>query len=151
MLKSVALMTTAALLAGSPAVAAGLEASQGARISSAAAGLYLAVPFGGTRSGKPQAGLRLQMTHDYRVAGAYNAPVVQANAMDLRLLGDKQTTLYVANMPVTGEEARKRNLTGASTLVTVAIVAAAVVGGVVILNAVTDDNDDRCLDPAICD
>jgi hypothetical protein len=56
------------------------------------------------------------MTHDYRNATAQTAPVVRANALDLRLVGEMQSTLYVANIPVTGAEARKQNLTGMGTV-----------------------------------
>jgi len=149
--RSLALVATVSL-AASPCAAAGLDAAQeiGDRRSGAVAGVYLSVPFNGARSGKPQAGLRLQMAHDYRDSLARNAPVARADALDLRLIGDRKPTLYVANMPVTGEEARKRKLLGGG-IVNLAILGLAVVGGLVIYNAIDDDEEDNCLDPATCD
>jgi hypothetical protein len=152
MLKRLPVLIAAASMAATPSLAAGLEASElGARNSGAAVGAYLTLPFSGERSGKPQAGLRLQMVHDYRASTAQSAPVVRADAVDLRLVGDRKPTLYVASVPVTGEEARKHKLAGVGTLVTLAIVAAAVVGGIVILDAISDDDDENCLDPNLCD
>ena len=152
MLRQLSLIAAAGSLAGTPALAAGLQASHevGAPRSGAVAGAYFSIPFGGARSGRAQAGLRLQMTHHFRDSMSPNAPVVRANAVDLRLTGDRNPTLYVAGRPVTGEEARKNNLVGGG-IVSTAILVAAVVGAVVIYSALSGDNDDKCLDPALCD
>ena len=155
MIKKVVALAAAVSTLAAPSMAASIHAAPelGERRSAAAAGMYLSFPFGGERSGRPQAGLRLQMSHDYRNASAQAAPVVRANVFDLRWLGEREATVYIADLPVTGEEARKHNLTGVSTLVTVAILAAAAVGAVVIYNALNDDDDDderQCLLPEGC-
>lgn len=150
MLKSLLTIGTTALVAAAPAMAANSEA-YGERRSGATAGAYFSIPFGGTRGEKPHAGLRLQVSHDYRNATAQNAPVVRANALDLRLVGEKRRTLYIANVPVTGEEARKHNLAGVSTAATVAILAATAVGAIVLVNALSGDTGSKCLDPAKCE
>ena len=155
MLQKVFGLVVATSIAAAPFAALAQEPSLGERRSGAAAGAYFSIPFGGSASGTPQAGLRLQMVHDYRSQSTRDYRTAQANALDLRLSRGKQPTLYVANMPVTGDEGRKHNLTGAGTLVTVVVLAAAAVGTVVILNALLDDDDDdlderRCLLPEGC-
>ena len=155
MLKKVLAFAAAASTAGAPCLAASVDAppEQGERRSGAAVGMYLSVPFGGARSGRAQAGLRLRMSHDYRNPSAPAAPVIQADALDLRLMGDREPTLYAAGMPLNGEAARRNNLTGVGTLVSVAVLAAAVVGAVVIYKAVDDDDaddDQMCLIPEGC-
>ena len=144
MLKKLQLFVAAASVAATPCLAADLEPSQsqGERRTGAVAGAYLTIPFGGARSGKTQSGFRLQMTHDYRNATAPNAQVVRSNTFDLRLVGDKQTTLYVANMPVTGKEARKLNMAGGGGIMSIVIIAAAVVGSYLLYKEVIDDDDD---------
>jgi hypothetical protein len=138
-------------LAATPCLAAELHAENapGERRSGAVAGGYFSVPFGGKRDGKPQAGLRLQMAHDYRDAVGANAPVAKTDAFELRLLGDKKPTLYAAGMALTGEEAEKRNLMSGG-IIGLAIVAGAIVGAVLVARMLTDD-DTKCLDPNICD
>lgn len=145
-------LAAAASIAATPCMAAGVEASQalGARQSGAVGGLYLSMPLGGTRSGKPQAGLRLQMAHDYRDATAPRAPVVRSNGFDLRLIGEKKPTLFVADRPVTGKQARRHNLVGGGGILSLVILAAAAVGGYVIYKEVFDD-DEQCLIPEGCD
>lgn len=137
-------IAAAASITATPCMAAGPETTGalGMRQSAAVGGLYFSVPFGGKRAGKPQAGLRLQMAHDYRDAAARTAPVLRGNAFDLRLVGEKKPTLYVANMPVTGKQARRHNLTGGGGIVSLAILAAAAVGAYVIYNEVFDDDDE---------
>ena len=152
MLSKLLLTAAAASLAATPCAAAGLERSSevGERKSGAVAGFYWSIPFGGKRSGKSQAGLRLQATHDYRHASAPSAPVIQADAFDLRLIGDRHATLYVADVPVTGEEARKHNFAGGS-LLTIGVLALAAVGAIVVFNAISDADDDQCFEPTLCD
>ena len=130
-------------MAASPCLAADLIQvdEAGARRSGAGAGLYLEVPLGGPRSGHAQAGLRLTVNHDYRDAVTPTAPLVRSNAFDFRLVGDREPTLYLAGRPLTGEDSRRNNLTGVSTIVTVVVLAAAVVGGIVIWKAIDDDTD----------
>ncbi len=131
-------------MAASPCLAADLHQVNdvGARRSGAGAGVYFQVPLGGARSGQPHAGLRVTTIHDYRDARAQNAPVVQGETFNLRLVGDRRPTLYVAGQPVTGEEARRANLTGVGTVVTLVIVAAAVVGGYFLLQAIDDSGEE---------
>jgi hypothetical protein len=152
MIGKIAAAGAALSLAATPCLAAELhtENMSGERRSGAVAGGYFSVPFGGKQDGKPQAGLRLQMAHDYRDAVATNAPMVKANAFELRLLGDKKPTFYAADMALTGEEAEKRNLMGGG-IIGLAIVAGAIVGAVLVVRMLTDENDAQCLDPAICD
>jgi hypothetical protein len=142
-------------LVATPCGAASLENAPelGERRSGAVAGLYVAVPFGGRKSGKTQAGLRLQAMHDYRNAASQSARIIQADALDLRLIGDKKATLYVAGTPVTGEQARRNNLLGGGSAITIAILALAAVGVFVIIEALDDSQiDDECLDdPQACD
>lgn len=140
MVRNAIAFAAACSMAASPCLAADLVQldEAGARRSGAGAGLYVEVPFGGPRDGRPQAGMRLTASHDYRDATAPTAPVVRSHAFDLRLVGDRDPTFYVAGRPVTGEEARRNNLTGAGTLITIVVVAAAIVGGIVILNAIDD-------------
>jgi hypothetical protein len=148
-------IAAAASLVASPCAAASLENAPeiGERRSGAVAGLYLSMPIGGKKSGKAQAGLRLQAMHDYRNAAAPAARVFQADALDLRLVGDKKATLYVAGMPVTGEEAKRNNLLGGSSTLTIAVLALAVVGAFVVIQAIDDtDVDEECFDdPQSCD
>ena len=131
-------------VAATPTFAAQMAPFQetGARRSGAAVGAYLEVPFSGPRSGRPQAGLRLTMNHDYRDARAQNAPVVRSNALDLRLVGDREATVYLAGTPVTGDQARRNNLTGVGGIVGIAILVAAVVGGIVIWRAIDDSGEE---------
>jgi hypothetical protein len=147
-------LASIALMSSTTSMAAPLGNSMdaGARQSSAAAGFYFSIPFGGERSLRPQAGLRLRATHDYRNTSAPTAPVYGSDTLDLRLIGERKPTLYIGGMQVTGDEERKSHLTGATTLVTVAVLAAAAVGAVVILDAVNGDDDDdkQCLIPEGC-
>jgi hypothetical protein len=139
MIRNLFAFAAAATMAASPCLAADLPAApdSGVRRSSAAAGVYFRVPLGGRSRGKAQAGLRLQTTHDYRTAGAPEARLIQADAFDLRLIGDRHSTLYVAGQPVTGEKARS-NLGPVGSVVTVAILVAAAVGGYYIYRAIDD-------------
>ena len=153
MFKKALIVVAAASVAGTPCSAAGFGVRDdfGVRRSGPAAAAYIAIPFSGPRNGRTQAGLRLQMVHDYRNGAAPNAPVVQTNAFELRLIGDRRPTFYVADMPVTGDEARKRNLAGGG-IVSFAILAAAAVGAFVIYKALDEDDDDEriCLIPEGC-
>ena len=146
------LASAAALaLAAAPCLAADPTSALdiGERRSSASAGVYLAVPFGGARSGRPQGGLRLRTTHDYRNAGnAAPSRVINSDAFELRLVGEERPTLFVADMPVTGREARRNMVGGPFSLLVIGL---AIVGGVVIYSALDGDEEDRCLDPDICD
>lgn len=147
-------IAAAVSLAATPCAAASLENAPeiGERRSGAVAGLYLSMPFSGKRSGKPQAGLRLQAMHDYRNASAPAARVLQADALDLRLIGDEKATLYVAGTPVTGEEAKRNKLLGGGSTLTIAVLALAVIGAIVVIQAIDDsDIDQDCLDdPQSC-
>jgi hypothetical protein len=144
MLKTAIAFTAACSMAASPCLAADLAGFDevGARRSGAGVGAYVSVPLGGPRSGRTQAGLRLTVSHDYRDATAQTAPVIRSEALDLRLIGDREPTLYMAGRPLTGEQARRNNLTGVGTLVTVVVIAAAVVGGIVIWNAIDDSGEE---------
>lgn len=144
MLKTGLGFAAACSMAASPCLAADFAGfdQTGGRRSGAGVGAYVAVPFGGPRSGRTQAGLRLTVSHDYRDATAQTAPVIRSDAFELRLIGDREPTLYMAGRPVTGEQAERANLTGVGTLVTVVVVAAAVVGGIVIWNAIDDSGEE---------
>lgn len=136
-----ALALAAALASGAaPCAAADLNFahSPGERRSGASAGLYLEVPFGGERSGRTQAGLRLRTTHEYRDAAARPVRSVSADTFDLRLLGDERPTLYVADRPVTGRETRQ-NLFGG--IVGTVVIGLAIVGAVVIYKALDDEDE----------
>ncbi len=143
-LKRVTAFAAACSVAATPALAADPAQFQetGARRSGAVVGAYLEVPLSGARSGRPQAGLRLTMNHDYRDTRNQTAPVVRANALDLRLAGDREPTVYLAGAPVTGEQARRSNLTGATGIVGIVVLVAAVVGGIVIWRAIDDSGDE---------
>ncbi|MDP8993856.1 MAG: hypothetical protein M3N07_02565 [Pseudomonadota bacterium] len=138
--KSLAIAAAAAV-AASPCIAAApqWQFDSGERRSGATAGGYFAVPFGGPRSGRAQAGLRLQTTHDYRSTSAPNGRIVTAEPLELRLIGEERPTLFVADVPVTGRNARQ-NIAGGG-IITVAVLALAVVGAVVIWNEIDDDED----------
>lgn len=125
-----------------------LAADPAERRSGAAAGVYLAVPFGGERSGRAQGGLRLRMTHDYRDAAARPVRSASTDALELRLVGDSRPTLYVAQRPLTGRDARQNLFGGVVDLVVLGL---AVVGAVVVFNALDGDSDSNCLDPDLCD
>jgi hypothetical protein len=133
----------AAGIAAAPCTAADLDQVQnmGERRSGATGGVYFAVPFGGERSGRSQAGLRLQMTHDYRDAAGQRLRTVSADTFELRLLGERQPTLFVADQRVTGREAR-HNLFGAAGVLNLVVIGLAVVGGYVIYKAIDDDDDE---------
>ena len=144
MLKKSLTAAAAAMMIAGPCLAAELPQmqDQGARRSGAVAGGYFKVPFGGAKSRKAAAGLRMSMVHDYRSASGARIGFVEGETFDLRLVGDRKATLYVAGQPVTGEEAKKRNLTGVSTIVTVVIVAAAAVGGYYLYRAIDDSGEE---------
>lgn len=137
-------IAAACSMAASPSLAADLAQfdEAGARRSGAGLGAYFEVPLGGPRDGRALAGVRLTAIHDYRDSRAPGAPVIRADAFDLRLAGERRPTLYMAGRPVTGEEARRSNIAGAGSIVTIAILAAAVVGGIVIWNAIDDSGEE---------
>ena len=130
-------------LAAAPCAAADLDMPDvpGERRSGAQAGVYFAVPFGGERSGRAQAGLRLRMDHQYRDASGRVSRGGGADAIELRMLGEPQPTLYVADMPVTGREARNNMLAGGGIL-TIVVIGLAVVGAIVIMNELDGDDDE---------
>lgn len=130
-------------LAASPCAAADLTTPEaaGERRSGASAGVYFAMPFGGERSGRARAGLRLRMDHQYRDASGRTARAGGPDALELRLLGEERPTLFVADMPVTGRDARN-NMFGGGGIVTIVIIGLAVVGAVVIMNELDDDDDE---------
>lgn len=134
----------ACAMAAAPSAAAELNAfdEAGARRSGATAGIYFALPLDGPRREKARGGLRLQATHDYRSGTAHAARAVRADALELRLLGDAKPTFYAGGVPLTGEEAEKRNLTGVGTIVTVAILAAAAVGGYYVYRMIDDSGEE---------
>ncbi len=140
------LAAAALSLVATPCGAAELvdQKDPGARRSGAALGAYVRLPLGAqpSRQRGPAAGLRLTAVHDYRNADAQRATFVESDTIDLRLLGGKKPTLYLAGVPVTGEEGRKHKLTGVSTLVTVVIIAAAAVGGYYIVRAIDDSGEE---------
>ena len=142
--KSLAIAAAVAL-AAAPCAAADLDRMQasGERRSAASAGVYFAVPFGGQRSGRSQAGVRLRMDHEYRDAGGSRMRSTGADTLELRLLGEQRPTLFVADMPVTGRAGReaRQNLMGGG-IVSIVVIGLAVVGAVVVYNVITDDDDE---------
>lgn len=145
MLRKLIALTAAASMAASPCLAAGFAELEyvGERRSGAGIGAYFEVPLSGPRTGRPQLGLRATVSHDYRDARAQTAPVVSADAFDLRLVGDRQPTLYMAGRPVTGEAARRSNLVGPTgQIVGIVVLVAAIVGGIVIWRAIDDSGDE---------
>jgi hypothetical protein len=145
MLTRLAAAAAALSLAATPCAAAELPdpGDPGARRSGAAIGGYVRLTLGGRAERRsPAAGLRLTAVHDYRSAGAQRAAFVESDTLDLRLLGARKPTLYLAGVPVTGEEGRRRNLSGVNTVVTVVIVAAAAVGGYYIARAIDDSGEE---------
>jgi hypothetical protein len=146
-----AAVSTAVSTAAAPAFAADprIDFDAGERRSSASAGLYFAIPFGGARSGRTQGGVRMRMTHDYRSAASPRARVIDSDALELRLIGERRPTLFVANRPLTGRENR-HNLVGGGIVSTI-VIGLAVVGAFVIYNEIKGDDDEDCLDPNLCD
>jgi len=141
-----AFATVAALgLAAAPCAAADLGQVQasGERRSGATAGVYFAVPFGGQRSGRSQAGLRLRMDHEYRDSTGSRIRSAGADTLELRMLGEERPTLFVADMPVTGRAGReaRQNLFGGG-IVNIVVIGLAVVGAVVVYEVITDDDDE---------
>lgn len=140
-------MAAALALAATPCLAADLPAfsEKGERRSGAVAGAYIKVPLSPGRNMKrgPQAGLRLAMTHDYRTASAPQAQRVEANALDLRLVGQKQPTLFVAGKAVTGQEARKHQLGSTAGMIGIGVVVGLVVAaGVFYLILIENSGDE---------
>lgn len=140
--KIVASVVMGALLAGE-AAAADLYIEQqgaGARRSAAVAGAYVRVPLGASRqvAQAPRAGLRLAMRHDYREALNPTGRVVEADAFDLRLVGEAKPSLFVAGHKVTGEGPRSHLLSGITTPILILIGAGLVVGGIALANAIDD-------------
>jgi len=129
-------------MVAAPCAAAGLNGPEAAaeRRSGASAGVYFAVPFGGERSGRAQAGLRAGMHQEYRDFTGRQVRTAGVNTLELRLLGERQPTLFVADMPVTGRENR-RNLMGGGPL-GIAIIGLAIVGAYVIYEELDGDDDD---------
>jgi hypothetical protein len=146
MLKQLAAAAAALSLLATPSGAAELidHKDAGARRSGAALGAYVRLPLGAQpgRQRGPAAGLRLTAVHDYRNAGAQRAPLVESDTLDLRLIGAKKPALYLAGVPVTGEEGRRHNLNGVNTVVTIVIIAAAAVGGYYIARAIDDSGEE---------
>lgn len=143
-MKNFVAAAAALTMAASPCFAADIPLLRdaGARQSGAVAAAYFKVPLGGgARAQKAHAGLKLAMTHDYRTAGAQTARVVSADTLDLRLVGEKKPALFVAGQKLSGDNKRS-NLTGASTVVTVALVAAAVVAGFYLARAIDDSGEE---------
>lgn len=139
-----ALALAAALgTAAAPCAAADLNMVRdpGERRSGATAGVYFAIPFGGERSGRSQAGLRLQMTHDYRDSAGRPLRALSADTIELRLVGERQPTLFVADQRVTGREARQNMFAGGGVL-NLVVIGLAVVGGYFIYKAIDDDDDE---------
>ena len=116
----------------------------GARRSGAALGAYVRLPLGARPDGPsgPAAGLRLTAVHDYRSAGAPRASLVESDTLDLRLIGSKKPALYLAGVPVAGDEGRRQNLNGVSTVVVVVVIAAAAVGGFYLARAIDDSGEE---------
>jgi hypothetical protein len=110
----------------------------GARQSGAVASAYFKIPLGGgTNAAKAHGGVKLAMTHDYRMAGAQGARVVSADTLDLRLVGEKKPTLYFAGHKF-DQQGKQNNLTGVGTVVTVVVIAAAAVAGFYLARAISD-------------
>jgi|GEM_PF-2356235 len=132
-------------VSAAPCAAADLNLAQtpGERRSGATAGVYFAVPFGGPRSGRSRAGLRLQANHDYRDAAGMVTRSVSSDTLELRMIGEERPTLFVADLPVTGRAGReaRQNLLGGG-IVNIVVIGLAVVGAFVIYNKVTDDDDE---------
>ena len=118
---------------------------KGERRGGVVAGAYFKVPLSPGRNVKrgPQAGLRLAMTHDYRTASAPQAQLVEANALDLRFVGEKQPTLFVAGKAVTGKEARKHQLGGTAGAIGIGVVVGLVLAaGVFYLILIENSGDE---------
>lgn len=147
MLKKIIAFAAATTMVATPCLSAELPRLQdeGARRSGAVAGAYFKVPLGGgTRAKKPAAGVRLSVVHDYRTAGAQNARVVQSDSFDLRLVGSKKPTLFIAGQAVTGAEAKKhrQNIGPVGSAVSLAMLVATAVGAYYIYRAVNDSGDE---------
>jgi hypothetical protein len=146
MLKRLAAAAAAFSLAAAPCGAAELVEFKdpGARRSGAALGAYVKLPLGASLAERrgPAAGLRLTAVHDYRTAGAPRAALIESDTLDLRLIGSKRPALYLAGVPVGGEEGRRQNLTGVSTVVVVVVIAAAAVGGFYLARAIDDSGEE---------
>jgi hypothetical protein len=143
-MKKLVAIAAAASMAASPCLAADIPAMResGARQSGAVAAAYFKVPLGGgAKAKKAQGGLKLAAVHDYRTAGAQTAQVVSADALDLRLVGEKEPALFVAGQKLSGEN-RRSNLTGVGTIVTAAVVVAAVVAGFYLARAIDDSGEE---------
>ena len=147
MLRKVTAAAAAAALTAGPVAAAELldHDNPGARRSGAVAAVYYRVPLGGgTRSKAPKAGLKLSVRHDYRNASAQTARVLDVDTFDLRLVGDKKPTFYLAGQAMTGEEGRKnrQNIGPVGSAVTIVILVAAAVGGYYIYRAIDDSGEE---------
>ena len=131
-------------LAVTPCLAAELpdDRATGARRSGGAIGAYVRLPIGGKKEARPAAGLRMTAVHDYRSAEAPKAGYTESDTLELRLVGGNKPTLYLAGVPVTGEEGRRHNLQGANTVILVVVIAAAAVGGYYLARAVSDSGDE---------
>lgn len=144
MMRKYLAIAAAAGMAASPCLAADIPGMRdsGARQSGAVAAAYFKVPLGGgAKARKAQGGVKLAMVHDYRTAGAQTARVVSADTLDLRLVGEKKPSLFVAGHKLAGDSKRS-NLTGVSTIVTAAIVVAAVVAGFYLARAIDDSGEE---------
>ncbi|MGZ8999135.1 MAG: hypothetical protein ACXW2T_09800, partial [Allosphingosinicella sp.] len=73
----------------------------------ALAGAYLRVPLDrhGNRAVRPQAGLRIAASQDYRDPNSGQGSVINRDAFDLRLTGMSRPTLLLAGTPMTGPQA----------------------------------------------
>lgn len=140
MFRKAAAAAAALSLAATPCLSAELvdHPISGERRNGAAVGGYVKLELGGGRERRsPTAGLRMTGVQDYRSGAVRIAPVAERDTLELRLIGEKKPTFFVAGRAVTGEKA-KQNLTGVSTVVTVVLIAAAAVGGYYLARAVSD-------------
>ena len=144
MLRNLAAAAAALSIATTPCLAAELPDSKdpGARRTGAAIGAYARLPLGGKAGRRPAAGLRLTAVHDYRTAGSPQALAMERDTLDLRLLGAKKPSLYLAGVPAGGEQGRRLNLSGVNTVVTIVLIAAAAVGGYYLARAIDDSGEE---------
>lgn len=129
-------------MAAAPCAAAGLDRPEAPaeRRSGAGAGLYFAVPFGGEHGGRARAGLRMGLNHEYRDFTGRQVRASGVNTLDLRLIGEPEPTLFVADMPVTGRQDSRRNLMGGGPF-GIVLIGLALVGAYVIYEQLDDDDE----------
>ena len=148
MLRTLFLTAALASAVAAPARAAEVDADwfRGSRGLGAGALVYWSVPLGGMKGQAPQAGFALRLRHEDARSHLGQRSAREVDALDLRLGGRSEPTLFVLRRPVIGDKGDRRQI-AVGEPVAILVAAAAAVGAYLLYEALKDDEDSFCLDP----